>query len=245
MLKCIAIDDDEYAIKGIEEFLATMPYITLVKSYTDPLLALNEITSGEKTDLIFMDVDMPMISGIELSKSIRHKTDKLIFTTSHSKYAFDAFEVEADAYLLKPYSFAKFASAINKLFPQKPDEPSKETADRKEDFFFVKDKESFKLIKVRFDEVIAVESIGNYIKIHTTGNKVIAYLSLTEMANILKNNDDFIQVQRSFIISKNHIISIEGNSITLFNNLKITIGIYYKDDLSAFVKSKTLKTGRK
>ncbi|RZK19724.1 MAG: response regulator, partial [Pedobacter sp.] len=91
-LNCIVIDDDIHAINGIKSYLSTLSNVVLVKAFTDPLQALTEIVGNGNVDIIFMDIDMPMISGIELSKAIRHKTNKIIFTTSHSKYAYEAFE---------------------------------------------------------------------------------------------------------------------------------------------------------
>jgi len=117
MYKCIIIDDEPHAIEGLKGYMASTPQLNLVKSYTDSLAALKDIQESEPVDLIFLDVDMPTINGIELAKEIRNKTAKLIFTTAHTKYAFEAFEVNADGYLLKPYSIGKFIIAINRLFP--------------------------------------------------------------------------------------------------------------------------------
>jgi DNA-binding LytR/AlgR family response regulator len=137
MYRCIIIDDEQHAIEGLKKYIDSVPELTLIQSYTDPLLALKAITEGDAVDLILLDVDMPKITGIELSKVIRNKTNKLIFTTAHTKYAYDAFEADADAYLLKPYTLGKFVITINKLFPAKQ---QTDTSLEKEDFFFVKSK---------------------------------------------------------------------------------------------------------
>lgn len=244
MHTCIVIDDEEYAIQDLSEYINSLSTLRLIKTYTNPIQALNEITSAENVDIIFMDVDMPGMSGIELAEAIRHKTRELIFTTAHSKYAFNAFEVSADQFLLKPFSFAKFVAAVNKVLAQMP--PSKtDQAPGQDDFFFVRDKSNLKLIKVRYQDIIAVESLGNYVQIHTLKDKVVAYLSLNEVAVLLKEIDDFIQVQRSFILSKNNIESIDGNVIKMSNDLTITMGGQYKENLSGFIRAKTIKTKRK
>ena len=116
--KCIIIDDETYAVEGLKKYINQIPQLILVKDYTNPLEALLELTSYETVDLILMDINMPQITGIELSKEIRQKTRKLAFTTAYSHYGFEAFEVEADAYLLKPYTLTKFAATITKLFPE-------------------------------------------------------------------------------------------------------------------------------
>lgn len=244
MYTCIAIDDEEYALNDISEYIHSLGNLKLIRTYTNPVQALNEITSGEKVNLIFMDVDMPGMNGIELAAAIRHKTDKLIVTTSHSKYAFNAFEVSADQFLLKPFPFAKFAATVSKVLSEIPEAAPAETAG-KDDFFFVKDKSNLKLIKIRYHDIIAIESLGNYIQIHTSKDKVVAYLSLNEVSMILKDMDDFVQVQRSFIISKNNIESIDGNVIKMSNDLPITVGGQYKESLSGFIKAKTIRTKRK
>lgn len=244
MYTCIAIDDEEHAISGLKEYITTLPGLKLIHAYTDALQALKEISAGQKVDIIFMDVDMPLISGIELSKAIRNKTDKLVFTTSHSKYAFEAFEVEADAFLLKPYTFAKFALTIYKLFPQQSISNDHFILENN-DFFFVKNKEdNLKLVKVRFEDIIAIESLQNYVRIYTTNEKIVAYFSLTELKNKLLGRPEFVQIQRSFIISKKFIDKIDGNTIILNQDLKITIGDYYKESIQEFIKGKTLKTGQ-
>src|SRR3982750_1482359 len=114
MYKCIIIDDEPQAIEGLKTYLAATPQLELLASYTDPVIALKEIVERDNVDLIFLDVDMPKINGIELAKVIRNKTKKLIFTTAHTKYAFDAFEADADAFLWKPYSLGKFIITIEK-----------------------------------------------------------------------------------------------------------------------------------
>lgn len=127
MIKCIAIDDQQNSISGLEKYIADAPNMELLASYTDPMAALNELKKIDQVDVIFMDIQMPHISGIELSKAIRSKTRKLIFTTSHEEYAFEAFEAEADAYLLKPYGYAKFALTVNRMFEDETEDIAHES----------------------------------------------------------------------------------------------------------------------
>lgn len=243
MYKCIIIDDEQHAIDGLKKYIDSVPELTLVQSYTDPLKALKSITEGDAVDLILMDVDMPKITGIELSKAIRSKTAKLIFTTAHTKYAYDAFEADADAFLLKPYTLGKFVITINKLFPG---ERQVDSALEKEDFFFVKSKEeSPKIIKIKYKDVVAVESKLNYVMIHTPVKNILTYMSLTEMAKILNNNDDFIQLHRSFIVRKDHMESIDGNTIKMINGIQITVGDHYRKDFTDFINLRLIKAGKK
>ncbi|WP_316845092.1 LytTR family DNA-binding domain-containing protein [Pedobacter psychrodurus] len=243
-LKCIVIDDDIRAIDGIKSYIDKLTNIQLIKSYTDPIQALNEITAGDVVDIVFMDVDMPMISGIELSKAIRHKTDKLIFTTSHSKYAYEAFEMYASAYLLKPYTFFRFAETINRLFPHTATKPNI-TVKQEDDYFFVRNKsEKNNLIKVRYTDIVAVESLQNYVRIFTLNETIVSYIALSEIKIILKDHHNFAQAHRSFIIAKNYIEKVEGNTLKMINNLTINIGNSYRESIQEYIKEKTIKTNR-
>lgn len=241
---CIVIDDEANAIANMIEYISEMPELKLIKTFTDPAKAMKEILIADKVDIIFMDIDMPVIDGIELSKALRHKVDKLIFTTAHTKYAFDAFELSASAFLLKPITLTKFTATINKLFPSvKENEPAKDTENK--DFFFVKNTDGHhKIEKIWFKDVIAIESVLNYIKIHTVNNRILTYQSLSSIKKNLAHKLEFIQVQRSFIISTTYIENLDKNVIALQNGMKITIGDRYKGDLMNFVKNNTMKAGK-
>lgn len=187
---------------------------------------------------------MPKISGIDLSKEIRNKTKKLIFSTAYKEFGFDAYEVEADAYLLKPYTISKFAGTVAKIFPA--DDDGSVTTIVTDDFFFAKNKEEhLKIVKINYSEVVAVESKQNYVLIHTLSKKVLTYMSLTEMSKIFNQRQNFVQFQRSFIIAKDHIDSIDGNTIKMVTGLQITVGEYYRKDFMVFLTDKLIKPGRK
>lgn len=238
---CIIIDDDAYAIAGLEKYIELVPSLVLQQTYTDPVKALLELSQAEKTDLILVDIDMPQISGIELSRQLREKTDKLVFTTAHTQYGYEAFELSADAYLLKPYSIAKFTSTIAKLFPA-----TAESTAPANDYFFVKNKdENHKLVKIYYKDVIAVESKQNYVLIHTLAQNIMVYMSLTEAAGILGQIPSFVKYHRSFIINRDHISSITGNTLKMSNGLQITVGDIFRQDFLAFLEGKLLKVGRK
>ena len=241
ILKCIVIDDDAEAIKDISEYISNIPNLDLVRSFTKPVEALRYIKDTEGLDLVFIDVDMPLISGIELSLLIRENTKKLVFTTSHAKYALDAFDVSADGFLLKPFNFAKFLRTVNKLFP-----PEKMAGTKDNDYLFIKSKEEYlKLIKVKYTDIVAIESMLNYVRIHTVKDKLITHITLKEFRETLKDRDEFVQLHRSFIISKNHIFSIDGNTLTMTTGAKFTIGESYRDILISFLSDKVLKPIKK
>ena len=243
-LRCIVVDDEVHAMEGIKSYISSLENLELVACYSDSLQALKEIGSAENVDIIFMDVDMPKISGVELAKAIRHKTDKLIFTTAHSKYAFEAFEINANAYLLKPYTFALFAETITRFYPAIAVLPPAGFK-QEEDYFFVRNKsDGNSLVKIRYAELVAVESLQNYIRIYTQSESVVTYISISEIKVILQDYPDFMQAHRSFIISRDHIEKVEGNTLRMSNGLIISIGNSYKDAVNAYIAEKTIKTSR-
>lgn len=238
MYKCIVIDDDRHAITSLEKYIEAFPGLELVCSYIDPLVALNEISKKDPVDLILLDIDMPKINGIELSREIRNKTDKLVFTTSHVRYGYDAFKVNADDYLLKPFTQGEFMISISKIFTDK--------ADSKEEFFFVKNKEdNHKMVNIKFKDVVAVESKLNYIMIHTTTKQVLTYMSLNEIAKLLSRHSDFVQFHRSFIISYPHIDYFDGKGIRMDNGLELTVGQYYRKSYNDFIAKHLIKGERR
>lgn len=247
MYKCIIVDDEQNAIDGLKGYINTVPELLLIKSYTDPLVALREIGSNVPVDIIFLDVDMPKINGIELSKEIRSKTTKLVFTTAHTKYAYDAFETNADAYLLKPYSLGKFVITINKLFPEQKIESQNHVEDTlpEKDFFFVKSKEDdLRILKIKYNDIVAVESKHNYIMIYTITKNVLTYMSLTEISKILIGIPGFMQLHRSFIINQEQIENIDGSLVKMINGVRITVGDSFRKDFNAFVNDRLIKAGK-
>jgi DNA-binding LytR/AlgR family response regulator len=188
---------------------------------------------------------MPWLSGLELAKALRSKTQKLVFTTAHSRYAFDAFEVEGDAFLLKPFTFGKFSTTINRLFPEK--NSTSTSTQLENDYFLVKSKEDdLAIVKIKYNEVIAFESLQKYVKIHLENNKtLVAYLTLKDVLQLLKFRPEFKQFNRAYVISTDSISQIKGNTIQMNNGLSFPVGDIYKDQFANYLEDKLLLTSRK
>lgn len=244
MLNCVIIDDEQFSVDAILKYIDLIPRLNVIGVYTDPQRALAAVSSSRDVDLLFMDVDMPLLSGLELADVLRSKTQKLIFTTAHSKYAFEAFEADGDAFLLKPFSFGKFSTTINRLFPEKN---SATASILDNDYFLVKSKtDDLAIIKIKFDEVVVFESAQNYIKIHLTDGRILmAYLTLKDIFQLLGQRPGFVQFHRAFVISTAEIETIKGNVIQLTNKLSFNIGDSYKEKFNAFLEEKLLITSRK
>ncbi|WP_316829512.1 LytTR family DNA-binding domain-containing protein [Pedobacter aquatilis] len=239
-INCIAIDDDPNSLENLNSYLISLPDLQLVKSFTDPLKALTDITVADKVDIIFMDIEMPTLSGIELASLLRQKTKHLIFTTAHPRYALDAFSVAADAYLLKPYTMFHFEEAINNLYPN---EKSGNTDPEGNSFLIPSQDESAEAVKVEYDDLIALEQINEMIYIRTIKENYMSFkLSFDKMLSLLRNHPSFIQVSSTAIISKLHIKSFLGDQIVLAGGFSIPLATKYKDSFLSFVKQNLLKS---
>ncbi|SHE40415.1 LytR/AlgR family response regulator transcription factor [Pedobacter caeni] len=241
--KCVIIDHDLDSINGLQRYLSLMPELVLVNTYTDPLLALTEIKSCAHLDIILTDIEMPDIAGTEFFNDLRHKASKLVFTTANTQYASETLGLNADAYLVKPYSLINFVTMIVKLLT---DQPVEQPVSDHYPFFFVKNKQNnARLTKIDFADVIAVESKLNDVMIHTVHEKILTSISLTEVARLLQRDNRFVKVQRSFIINTHHIVHIDGNTIKMNQGTSVTVGEQYRTLFAEFVTGRLLKSAVK
>ncbi|AZI24106.1 DNA-binding response regulator [Pedobacter sp. G11] len=244
MVKCIAIDDDTVALDSISEYIKQCDGLSLAGRFADPIIALAAITEADPVDLIFMDVEMPNISGIELASLIRHKTKHLIFTTSFSKYALDAFNVSADAYLLKPFTYNSFISKISRLFTTEIENNHHALAGETESFYITLEMDdNLRIIRVPRKDFVAISGDKEIICIHSTAES-IKYKSLKTKSVVqsISGYRGFIRIDDFSIISENHICSIKGASILLTNGLTLKVAKSYQYDFEAFISKNLLRT---
>ncbi|SOD20101.1 LytR/AlgR family response regulator transcription factor [Pedobacter xixiisoli] len=244
-MTCVIVDDDPNAVAGLVSYMESFPGMEVKATFTNPVDAMAFLLKN-KVNLLLLDVDMPKVNGIELANSIRGQVGKLVFTTAHTKYAFDAFESHADAYLLKPFSLAKMLATLHRLFPEELEtEKNAMEMGSEEDFIFVKAKQGSKLIKVKLKELVVIESKNNYVELQALDRQVITYMTLSELAKKLNGQPDFIQVQRSFIINKHFIEYVEGNTLVMASGAKITVGEMYRPTFQSFLDERVIKMGKK
>jgi len=223
--KCIIIDDEPIAIKVLKEHLEQFDSIECVAGYTRATEAVN-ILNSELIDLLFLDINMPEISGIEFLKTLKNPP-KVIFTTAYRNFAVDAFELDALDYLVKPISFERFFKAINRFLSlSKNNQLSTEDKIESKDYIILKSEK--KNYKIKFNDILYIESLDNYIKVITTDNSIICYDSLSGISNSLAAN--FIRIHRSFIINVDKI-KIFTNAYVEIREKRITIGRNYKEDV--------------
>lgn len=220
----IAIDDEPIALDIVAAHAAKVPFIDLKASFTNAFEAIGYLQQN-KVDLIFLDIKMPDISGIEFLKAL-NKPPMVIFTTAYSEHAVQSFELDAVDYLLKPFSLSRFLKACNKakeLFDLRNQAPEHKT-----DFIFIKD--GYEQVKVLLADILYIEASGNYTQIHLTENRLLSSrITINELADILPSQQ-FLRTHRAFIIAKDKISKYDRSQI-LIGNKSIPIGITYLPNL--------------
>jgi DNA-binding LytR/AlgR family response regulator len=236
MLNCIIIDDEQPAINIIAAYIRDTPYLNLAGSTTSPLEGL-EMANTLAPELIFLDIQMAGLTGLEFIKALNGKC-KVIITSAHSEFAMDGFELEVIDYLLKPVPFVRFLKAAQKAYDiirlsdlRRPEQAG--------DFIMLKGDAKGKLIKVEIDEIDYVEGMGNYVALYCKGKKILSIINMKTLEDKLPVNR-FIRVHKSFIVAISQIALIEGNQVILKSNYKsnITIGNAYR---SAFLETMRTK----
>lgn len=240
MINCLIVDDEQHAIDILTHHVRQTNFLNLVLATTNAIEALDVINT-QKIDLLFQDIQMPEISGIDMVKAINGKC-KVILTTAYSEYALQGYELDVVDFLLKPVSFPRFIKAVQKaaaLIPQQPATPVSESK-QEEDFIYVKTGVKHKVIKINLAEIDYIESLKNYVAIYHEGKKTLVYLSLKELEANLPANQ-FIRVHKSYIIPYARIMRIDGNQIILKNvNADILLGETYKTFFWEKIKNKTI-----
>jgi DNA-binding LytR/AlgR family response regulator len=238
-INCIIIDDEPLARKGLKEYIGDTDFLQLLGEFENPLKATEVIGSGQ-VQLIFLDIQMPKITGLEFFRSLHH-APPVIFTTAYPQYALDGFDLNALDYLVKPVSFDRFLKAAMKAreYYELRQKNLASTGEQvSSDHFYIKT--DGKLVKILFDEVLFVEALQNYISIQTTDKKYITYLTFKTIEDYLPP-DKFIKTHKSYIIAESKIDSIEGNEIKI-GNWKIPISRNFKEEvMSKLLNGKFLK----
>ena len=243
-LKCVAIDDEQHAIEVMIDHINDMPGLSLFKSFTNPAAALTEIHKEDNVDIIFMDIDMPGINGIDLAKSLRERARYLVFTTAHPDYALQAFDVQSDQYLLKPISFAKFARGLDRIIIRETERMATQPEADTSNLLFVKGDHKHAFANIAKDEIIYIKSLQNYVQIVTNDEAITTYLTLKEVEKAL-DPQTFIRVSKSHIIAKSALKRVDGNTIRLSNNESVLLGDGYKQNFYEYIQGSLLKSDRK
>lgn len=241
MINCIIVDDEQHAIDVLDHYVKQTPHLHLVASFTNPIEAL-QLLGQQKIDLVFLDIQMPELSGIDLIKAIQGKS-KVILTTAYSEFALEGYELYVVDYLLKPIRLPRFLTAVQKAVEliNATHEPLSHQQVADDDYIFVKTESKGKLLKINLADIDFIESMKNYVAIHCGGQKTLVYTSMKELEERLSKKQ-FIRVHKSFIIPISHITGIEGNMVRLKNISEgILIGENYKAELMEIIRGKMIQ----
>lgn len=238
-MKCIIIDDEPLAIDVVESYLKQLGGIDIVATCTNPLEAIT-LLNKHKVDLVFLDIEMPNLSGIDLVKSIEN-LPQFIFTTAYPQYALDGFNLNATDYLVKPIPFHRFIKAVSRA-KEKYELEHLQSASGipvtlgtlpkpENDFIFVKSE--YENIKIKTDTITYIQGLKDYIKIHVadTNKAIITLSSFKDMLEKLPQNNQFMRVHKSFIVNINAIKALQKTKIVLHDDMRIPIGETFKKEV--------------
>lgn len=241
MIRCIAVDDEPLALHILEDFISKIPFLTLVKKCKSGFEAI-EVLQQEPIDLIFLDIQMPNITGIQLLKSLKN-VPMVIFTTAYDHFALEGFNLDVLDYLLKPIPFERFMKAVNKAYethqlknkaslsPPLPPQPEESAQ-----FIFVKS--DYRTIRVDLNDLLYIEGLKDYVKIYAGDKPILTLQSLKALEEKLAPHQ-FIRVHRSYIVAINKIEAIQKNRIYMGNKV-IPVGDSYVEAFSKMVSKRNL-----
>lgn len=239
MINTIIVDDEPLALEILEAHIANIPELNLIAKCSNAIEANNALRDLD-VDLMFLDIQMPQLTGVEFLRSLSNPP-MTIFTTAYAEYAVEGFNLEALDYLLKPVSFERFMKASNKAIEQfKSANASTVSQDSGNDFFFVKSDK--KMMKVYYRDILYIEGLKDYVIIRTETGRVITLQTMKSLVEKLPS-DSFQRIHRSYILNLNKLQAIEGNMVELTEKGQsklIPIGKNYRDELSAIIEKKKL-----
>jgi DNA-binding LytR/AlgR family response regulator len=219
-INCIAVDDEPLALDIIRDYCSRIPFLNLERTFGSAIDSI-EYISTHPLNLLFLDIQMEELSGIQLLKALNHRP-YVILTTAFDSYALQGFDLDVMDYLLKPISFERFLKGVNKIFDKVQSDNISNSPDHtlsepvRDPFFFVKTET--RIEKIRFDDVLYIEGMGDYWRIITTSKKIMSLLNYKKLEDILPQNQ-FIRVHKSFIIALDKIDSVERNRIKIGDRL--------------------------
>jgi DNA-binding LytR/AlgR family response regulator len=240
-MKCIIIDDEPLAREGMQLHVKNMPQLQLMGSFSNPLDAALTLQNGN-IDLVFLDINMPEMNGLDFVKTLVH-TPMIIFATAYPQYALDSYELDTVDYLLKPIRFERFVKAVNKAqnyldLLQSKDLTTNQIESVNQEFIFIKADRKF--FKIYFKDINYIEGLKDYVIIHTAERKVITAMNLKTIFDQLPPSI-FARISKSYIVNTAHIVSFDPYTVYL-KNAELPIGNTFKDDFFRdYVEAKIIK----
>ncbi|MCL6217969.1 LytR/AlgR family response regulator transcription factor [Zunongwangia pacifica] len=233
---CYIIDDEPPAIRILEKFIKQLEVLSLIGTSNKSLEALSEIQE-KKPDILFLDIQMPDLTGIQLSKLINY-SPYIIFTTAYAQFAVEGFQVNAVDYLLKPIAFPRFIEAIEKVKERQQNNPSTTIRTISQDYFFVKTDGKNRFQKVALPDILYLESIKNYVVIHTKNEQIVTYSTLKSIQENLPENN-FIKVHKSYIVALDKVEKTDNYEVWV-NGKDLPLGDTYKNEFFEAIHKRKL-----
>jgi len=225
MINCIAIDDEPKALEVIERYCQKIDTLCLKATFREPVKAI-EFLSREKIDLIFVDINMPDINGMQLIATLTVKP-LIIFTTAYSSYAVESYNLNAVDYLLKPITFGRFLAGVNKASALRPPKDKRESKSEEAGTVFIKSGPQTHQVKI--DDILYLEKDGNYITIYLKDKTILIRENMSDVFDLIPA-EKFARVHKSFVVAIKHIAMIEVHQV-IVNGTKIPIGSVYREQL--------------
>jgi two-component system, LytTR family, response regulator len=236
-MNCIAIDDEPRALEIIEKYISKIDFLDLVAKFRDPLEAIDYLMKND-IDLVFLDINMPGITGTELIRVLRHQP-MIIFTTAYSEYAIESYELDAIDYLLKPFEFERFLKSVIKA---KEFNTLNHEEKKVQNIYTspvdtnIQIKSGSETHQVKVDDIKYIEGLGNYANVYVNDEKITTYKSLKDLLDLLPKKQ-FIRVHKSYIVAVRHIKSFEVYQVKL-KNRTIPIGKNYRKEFVELMKNR-------
>ncbi|TDB68861.1 LytR/AlgR family response regulator transcription factor [Arundinibacter roseus] len=248
-INCLIVDDEQGALDILTHYIQKTPFLNLTAACLGPMEALDKVYS-EPVDLIFLDIHMPELSGIDFIKLLKGRA-RVILTTAYSEYALEGYELSVLDYLLKPISFDRFLKAVQKAreqiestsLPVSENAPAATTlpVPEEEDYIFVK--VDARVQKVKFQDILYVEGLGNYVSIYTPSERIVTLLTMKDVEERLPARQ-FMRIHRSYILSLDRINYIEGNQVFIDKKTSLPLGETYRDRFFKALEEKMM-TGKR
>lgn len=238
MIRTIAIDDEPLAIQLVSSYIEKTPALELAGTFDNPIDAM-EFLEENPVELIFLDIEMPDLNGIEFARLLENKP-KIVFTTAYEKYALQGFKLDAIDYLLKPFGYSEFLKAVEKVRKQIGYEKAanKEEISSNNEFLFLKSE--YKIRRINFNDIVYIEGLKDYIKVYVYGHdKPIMSLSSMKAIESKLPSDKFMRVHRSYIVNLERIETVDRSRI-VFGKVYIPVSEQYKEEFQSFLNKNFL-----
>jgi DNA-binding LytR/AlgR family response regulator len=229
-LNCVITDDEPIARETIEDYIALVPGLNMIAECSTATETF-EVLRQKEVDVLFIDIHMPGISGLDFIRSLKSQP-AIVFTTAYPNYVIDGFDVDAVDYLLKPVSIDRFLRAVDKVYQRTEQEPEmKQATDKK--FFFTRSNSD--LLKVEYDSILFVEGLDNYVRIHCEHKTIISSNAMKHMEDLLAGHR-FLRIHHSYLVNLNKVSSVHDNIFKL-GNTDLAVGKSYRETVAAMLKS--------